>query len=164
MKRLEELVVVTTSTYNDTLEELQNSVKTNTTSAEDIVANAQNKVVSLSESINGFKTQFSSIFTKDRIILENSLTLKENSSQTDTTLVQAFAYFISSVEETQNAINGDIEKLNQIVAQQRQDVEDVVMKQNSHIKKVSKMTVNSFESIKKELKTVFDSQSKSTIN
>ena len=159
MKYLENLVSITTTSYNDTLDEMKDSIKDNITSVEGIVSETQNKVISLNESIDGFKAQFSTIFTKDRIVLEQSLLLKDNNTKVETTLVEAFTDLLSSVEETQNAIFGDIEKLNQIVAQQRQDVEEVVMKQNSHLKKVAKFTVNSFDSIKKEMKTLFEIQS-----
>ena len=159
MKLLEDLVSIASSSYTDSLDEIQKSMKTNITSVEDIVSNAQNNVDSLSELMKGYKNKFSAIFMKDRIVLEHSLTLKDSAAQHDSSLVQAFAHMLSSAEKTQKAIYGDIEKLNQIVAQQRQEMEELVLKQSTHLKKVSKITNSSFESIKKGLKAFIDSKS-----
>ena len=159
MKSLQELVKVATTSYNDSLDEMQSSVQSNINSVESIAKDGQNNIHSLNEVWNEFKSQFSTIFTKDRLTLEQGLSLKNNCQETQNVDEQSMSKLLSSVESAQKAIFEGIEKLTQTVGQQRQDVEELVMKQNSQVKRMANITARSFESVKKDLGLVFDRQS-----
>ena len=159
MKSLQELVKVATTSYNDSLDEMQSSVQSNINSVESIAKDGQNNIHSLNEVWNEFKSQFSTIFTKDRLTLEQGLSLKNNCQETQNVDQQSMSKLLSSVESAQKAIFEGIEKLTQTVGQQRQDVEELVMKQNSQVKRMANITARSFESVKKDLGLVFDRQS-----
>lgn len=159
MKGLENLVSISTTSLNDSLDEMKSSIQTNIGSVETITKEAKTKVTNFNEIWSEFRTKFSTVFTKDRLILEQCMCLKDNCQQTQTTDQQSVARLLLSVESAQKAIFEDIEKITQTVAQQRQDVEDLVMKQNSHIKRMASITAKSFESVKKDLELVFNRQS-----
>ncbi|CAG2165078.1 unnamed protein product [Oppiella nova] len=159
MNRLEELVSITTTSYNDSLEEMKAAINEKTSATEAVVTDTQNKITSLTDLTAQQMTRLSSIFQKDRLVLEQTITLKDNSSEMWSFLCQTFNEILSEVKTNQTNISEGIEKLNGIIAKQREDVEELVMKQNTHLKNISKITVNSLNNIKTDLKTTFESQS-----
>ncbi|XP_054153934.1 kinesin-like protein KIF11 [Oppia nitens] len=157
MNLLEELVSITTTSYNDSLEEMLTSINEKTNTAQDIVTDTHSKVTALTNSMTEHKSRLSSIFLKDRITLEQVIGLKDTNFNLKELSIQSFDAILRDVMKHQSNISEDIDKLNEIFANQRQKVEDVLMKQNSHLKSISKITIDSFNRMKVDLKSVFES-------
>jgi hypothetical protein len=160
MLSLEELVHITTSSYQDSINEMQKNIIEKIESVGQIVSLAQNKVMSLSDSINDHKSRISSLHNKDRISLEQSIVLRDKTEKLNTTVITSFKDLMSQIDVSQTAIQEELQTINTTVAQHRLDVEELIMKQNAFIKNMSDVTVKAFNSIKSEIQLIFNGQSK----
>jgi len=85
--------------------------------------------------------------------------LKDNTEKVNNSIILSFKELISKIEESHNAIQQELQTINATVAQQRLEVEDLVMKQNTFMKNLSGITTNAFNDIKNDLQLVFNGQS-----